>query len=38
MPVYKDEGDRRWLLTLLRAGVCEALADWPWSACRYELG
>ncbi len=22
----------------VRAGLCEAIADWPWSACRFELG
>lgn len=22
----------------VRAGLCERAADWPWSACRYELG
>ena len=20
------------------AGLCEAITDWPWSACRFELG
>jgi putative transposase len=22
----------------VRAGLCERISDWPWSACRYELG
>jgi len=22
----------------VRAGLCERMTDWPWSACRYELG
>jgi REP element-mobilizing transposase RayT len=22
----------------VRAGLCKNSADWPWSACRYELG
>ena len=22
----------------VRAGLCEGITDWPWSACRYELG
>jgi REP element-mobilizing transposase RayT len=21
----------------VRAGLCERISDWPWSACRYEL-
>jgi putative transposase len=22
----------------VRAGLCERITDWPWSACRFELG
>ena len=22
----------------VRAGLCKEIADWPWSACRFELG
>lgn len=22
----------------IRAGLCDQIADWPWSACRFELG
>jgi putative transposase len=22
----------------VRAGLCERVSDWPWSACRYDLG
>ena len=22
----------------VRAGLCKDIADWPWSACRFELG
>jgi REP-associated tyrosine transposase len=22
----------------VRAGLCERISDWPWSACRYDLG
>jgi len=22
----------------VRAGLCERIRDWPWSACRFELG
>jgi putative transposase len=22
----------------VRAGLCEGISDWPWSACRYDLG
>jgi putative transposase len=22
----------------IRAGLCERISEWPWSACRYELG
>jgi putative transposase len=22
----------------VRAGLCKGLSDWPWSACRYDLG
>jgi putative transposase len=22
----------------VRAGLCERISDWPWSACRFELG
>ena len=25
------------LLNPVRAGLCERAADWPWSACRYDL-
>jgi putative transposase len=22
----------------VRAGICKSITDWPWSACRFELG
>jgi REP-associated tyrosine transposase len=26
------------MMNPVRAGLCEGIADWPWSACRFELG
>ena len=26
------------MMNPVRAGLCEELNDWPWSACRFELG
>ena len=26
------------MMNPVRAGLCNEMEDWPWSACRYELG
>jgi putative transposase len=26
------------MMNPVRAGLCEEMGDWPWSACRFELG
>jgi putative transposase len=26
------------MMNPVRAGLCDELGDWPWSACRFELG
>ena len=37
----EEEGLERTCLYVManpvRAGLCERISDWPWSACRYEL-
>ena len=39
--LHEDELEHVCLYVMMnpvRAGLCEAIADWPWSACRFELG
>jgi len=26
------------MMNPVRAGLCQEMGDWPWSACRFELG
>jgi len=26
------------MMNPVRAGLCKDIGDWPWSACRFELG
>ncbi len=40
-PLGEDELERACLYVLenpVRAGLCKEVEDWPWSACRFELG
>ncbi len=40
-PVDEDELEdmcRYVLANPVRTGLCERISDWPWSACRYDVG
>ena len=40
-PLAEDELEQVCIYVMMnpvRAGLCNEMEDWPWSACRYELG